>query len=215
MKPACLPLIALAGFLAAWMPGASAQSAASPAPAAPPEKPRIEARFFNQTTAFAGEITRGIIIAETNQFSFVIPPGFRKKVDANTKTISLTSTSYTCAITATIYESATDGKMDLKPESVRQLLLGRYKSAQVVDEFSASIESMRGPAFELEWPAEAGKMSTRAAFVPYPGGHIEVTVQAPTAEFRAYDQALFQLLMSFRTSPIGAKLAIQEYLTEL
>ena len=74
---------------------------------------------------------------------------------------------------------------------------------------------MSGPAFEIEWPAEAGKMSTRAAFIPYPGGHIEVTVQAPTAEFRSYDQALFQLLMSFRTSPIGTKLAVQEYLSEL
>ena len=181
----------------------------------PADKPRTEARFFNQTTPFAGEITRGIIVAETNQFSFVVPPGFRRQFDAAAKKISLTSTSYTCSITAILHESAIEGKADLKPDSVRQLLISRYKNARVVDEFNASIESMSGPAFELEWPAESGLMSTRAAFVPYPGGHIEVTVQAPASEFRAYDQSLFQLLMSFRTSPVGTKLAVQEYLSEL
>ncbi len=183
--------------------------------AAQNEKPKIEAKFFNQTTPFAGEITRGIIVAETNQFSFVVPTGFRNKFDAAAKKVSLISTSYTCAITATIHEAAIEGKADLKTESIRQLILNRYKDAVVVDEFNASIESMSGPAFEVEWPTEAGKMSARTAFIPYPGGHFEVIVQSPTKEFRSYDQALFQLLMSIRTSPIGATLAVQEYLSEL
>lgn len=180
----------------------------------PPEKPKIEARFFNQTTPFAGEITRGIIIAETNQFSFVIPAGFRQQIDAASKKVTLTSTNYACAIIATIHESAVEGPTDLKPDSLRQRLLARYKDATVVDEFNASIESMSGPAFEIEWAGELGRMSTRAAFIPYPGGHIEVSVQAPTKKIRAYDQSMFQLLLSVRTSPIGAKLAVQEYLAE-
>lgn len=183
--------------------------------AVPTEKPKIEARFFKQTTPFAGEITRGIVVAETNQFSFVVPPGFRNKFDAAAKKVSLISASYTCAITATIHESAIEGKADLKPESVRQLIMNRYKGAVIMDEFNASIESMSGPAFEVEWPAEAGKMSARTAFIPYPGGHFEIIVQSPTKEFRSYDQALFQLLMSIRTSPIGTTLAVQEYLSEL
>lgn len=213
MNPTLLSSIAVISLLSASMPGFAAQPPA--APSTPTEKPKLAARFFNQNTPFAGEITRGIIVAETNQFSFVVPSGFHKQIDAASKKVSLTSTSYTCAITAIIHESAIEGKADLKPESVRQLLVSRYKDAQVVDEFNASIESMSGPAFEIEWTGAVGKMSTRAAFIPYPGGHFEVTVQAPTPEFRTYDQALFQLLMSVRTSPIGAKLAVQEYLSEL
>ena len=213
MNPSLFTSIAAVTLLSVSMPKLAAQSSA--APSTPAEKPKIEARFFNQKTPFAGEITRGIIVAETNQFSFVVPPGFSKQIDAAAKTISLTSTSYTCAITAIIHESAVEGKTDLKPETVRQLLVSRYKEARIVDEFNASIESMSGPAFEIEWTGAVGKMSTRAAFIPYPGGHFEVTVQAPTPEFRTYDQALFQLLMSVRTSPIGAKLAVQEYLSEL
>lgn len=213
MNTSLFTSIAAVTLLSVSLPELVAQSPG--APSTPPEKPKIEARFFNQNTPFAGEITRGIIVAETNQFSFVVPPGFSKQIDAAAKKISLTSTSYTCAITAIIHESATEGKADLKPETVRQLLVSRYKEARIVDEFNASIESMSGPAFEIEWTGAVGKMSTRAAFIPYPGGHFEVTVQAPTPEFRTYDQALFQLLMSVRTSPIGAKLAVQEYLSEL
>lgn len=183
-------------------------------PAAPAEKPKIEARFFNQTTPFNGEITRGIIIAETNQFSFVVPAGFRQQIDAAAKKVTLTSTNYACAIIAAIHESATEGAANLKPDSLRQLLLARYKDARIVDEFTASIESMSGPAFEVEWVNDLTLISTRVAFIPYPGGHLEVTLQAPTKKIRAYDQSLFQLLLSFRTSPIGAKLAVQEYLAE-
>ena len=178
--------------------------------------PKLEAQFFQQDTASAGTITRGIIVAQTNQFSFVLPSGFRRQVDQTEKKISLISTSYTCAITAKIHETAIDGKVDLGPDTARQQLLGRYKNARITDEFSASVESMSGPAFEVEWDSDTGKhMTSRTAFVPYPGGHIEFTMQAPTEEIRSYDKALNQLLLSFRTSPVGAKLAVQEYLSEL
>ena len=203
-------VIAIALISTAALDGSSQTSA----PETPPEKPKIEARFYNQTTPFNGEIIRGIIVAETNQFSFVVPAGFRQQVDPASKKVTLTSTNYACAIVASIHESAVQGPSDLKPDSFRQRLLARYKDARIIDEFTASIESMSGPAFELEWTGDAGKMSTRAAFIPYPGGHFEVTVQAPTTKIRSYDQSLFQLLLSVRTSPIGAKLAVQEYLAE-
>jgi hypothetical protein len=58
-------------------------------------------------------------------------------------------------------------------------------------------------------------MTTRAAFVPYAAGYLEFTVQAPTSEVRQYDHVLNQLLLSFRTSPVGKDLAVQEFLSEL
>jgi hypothetical protein len=180
------------------------------------EPPKLEARFYQQNTPFSGEITRGILVAKESQFSFVMPAGFRHQIDPAEKKVSLTSTNYTCAITAKIFEKATDGPADLKSDTLRARVLGRHKDAKVVDEFNASIESLSGPAFELEWLSDAGlKMTMRTAFVPYPAGYIEFTVQAPTAEIRRYDQPLNQLLLSFRTSPLGKELAVQEFLPEL
>ena len=180
------------------------------------EPPKLEARFYQQNTPFAGEITRGILAAKETQFSFVMPAGFRRQIDAAEKRISLTSTSFTCAITAKIFENATEGQADLKPDTLRARVLSWHKDAKVVDEFNASIESMTGPGFEVEWVSDMGKkMTTRAAFVPYSAGRIEFTVQAPTAEIRQYDQSLSQLLLSIRTSPVGKELAVQEFLSEL
>ena len=180
------------------------------------EQPKLEARFYQQDTPFSGEITRGILVAKDSQFSFVMPLGFRRQIDAAEKKISLTSTSYTCAITAKIFETSTDGHAELKPDVLRSQVLIQHKDARIVDEFNASIESMSGPAFELEWVSEMGKkMTTRVAFVPYAAGHIEFTVQAPTNEIRQYDQSLNQLLLSIRTSPVGKDLAVQEFLSEL
>ena len=198
--------------LAVWMVVAGANADDAGKPAAPP---KIEARFYQQDTPFSGEVTRGILVAQARQFSFVLPCGFRQEIIPAERKISLVSTSYTCEITAKIFEVATDGEFDFKPDSVRARLLARFKETKVVDEFSGSIESMSGPAFEVEWRSDAGmKMTTRAAFVPYPGGHIEFVVQAPSTEIRKYDQSLNQLLLSFRSSPVGEKLAVQEFLSE-
>jgi len=203
---------AFAMLLLACVPLADAQEPAK----ATVEPPKLEARFYQQNTPFSGEITRGILVAKESQFSFVIPTGFRRQIDAVERKISLTSTSYTSAITARIYERATDGQADLKPDTLRGRVLSQHKDAKIVDEFNASIESMSGPAFEVEWVSEMGqKMTTRAAFVPYAAGHIEFFVQAPTSEIRRYDQPLNQLLLSFRTSPVGKELAVQEFLSEL
>jgi hypothetical protein len=180
----------------------------------PPQK--LQARFYQQATPFSGEITRGVLVAQARQFSFVIPSGFRRQVDAAEKKLSLISTGFTCEITATICEAATDGPVDLKPDVLRERVLSRFNSARIVNEFDAFIESMSGPAFEAEWKSDAGmKMTTRAAFIPYPGGLIEFSVQAPTSEIRKYDQSLNQLLLSFRSSAMGEKLPVQEFLTEL
>ena len=78
-KRTCFTIAATIGLLSTSTQYLAAQSTN---PAAQTEKPKIEAKFFNQTTPFAGEITRGIIVAETNQFSFVVPTGFRNKFDA-------------------------------------------------------------------------------------------------------------------------------------
>lgn len=178
-------------------------------------KPQLQSKFYQQNTPFAGEVTRGIITAATNQFSFVIPNGFRKLPEISGKTVMLTSTSQTASLAFRIFEHAVDGKLDLKPDGLRENVMGRFKDAKVVDEFVAHIESTNGPAFEVEWSGQVCKMTSRVAFVPYAGGHVEVIVQSPAAEFRSYDAAFSSFLMMIRSSPIGTKLPMVEFLSEL
>jgi hypothetical protein len=197
--------VAVSGFCAEIGDSASAEK----------PKAQLQAEFYQQNTPYAGEVTRGIITAATNQFSFVIPNGFRKLAEVSGKTVTLTSTGRTASLTFRIFEHTVDGKIDLKPDGLRENVLGRFKEAKVVDEFPAYIESTNGPAFEVEWSGQVCKMTSRVAFVPYAGGHVEVIVQSPAAEFRSYDAAFASFLTMIRSSPIGTKLPMVEFLSEL
>ncbi len=178
-------------------------------------RPQVEAKFYQESTPYSGEVTRGIITAATNQFSFVIPNGFRRLPEISGKSVTLTSTGRTASLVFRIFETAVDGGFDFKPERLRENVLGRFKNAQVVDEFPAYIGSTNGPAFEVEWSGQNCKMASRVAFVPYSGGHLEVTVQSPAVEIRSYDSAFSSFLMMIRSSPIGTKLPMVEFLSEL
>jgi hypothetical protein len=193
--------------------GICAEDIDSPATEKP--KTQLQAKFYQQDTPFSGEVTRGIITAATNQFSFVIPNGFRKLPEISGKTVILTSTSQTASLTFRIFEHAVDGKLDLKADALRGNVLARFKDAKVVDEFPAYIGSTNGPAFEVEWSGQVCKMASRVAFVPYEGGHVEVIVQSPAAEFRSFDSAFSSFLIMIRSSPIGTKLPMVEFLSEL
>ena len=64
--------------------------------------------------------------------------------------------------------------------------------------------------FELEWwTVSKTKMTMRVAFIPFAGGQLEFQALAPASRIRDFDGPLNQLLISIRTSPVGAKLATQ------
>ena len=208
--PILFPTLFAAALLFSPIDAGAAETLASEVP--PPE---LKSKFYNQETPYAGEVTRGIITAATNQFSFVIPPGFKKLVDIKGKTLTLNSTSMTATLTFKISEDAVEGKTDMSLGALKEAVLKRFKDGRIVDEFGGTIESMSGPGFEVEWPGAVCRMSSRIAFVPYAGGHIEIVVQSPTAEFRAYDVPLATFLLTIRTSPVGTKVPVIEYLSEL
>jgi hypothetical protein len=194
----------------------SAQAEESGLNQLPSETPRIKLRLYQEEIPHAGQITRAILLAETNQFSFVVPLGFRSQAEQSQKRIILTSRDHACSIVMQVHESPTRSTPKLKPEEHRAQVLSRYPGAKIVDEFTASIESQSGPAFEVEWqPQVGGLTATRLAFVPYAGGYLEFVINAPVERIRKFDPVLNQLLLSFRSSPIGAKLEVQTFFTDL
>ena len=178
--------------------------------------PKMKLRLHQEQAPHGGQITRGVLVAETNQFSFVMPPGFGSHAEPSQKTVTLTSRDYACSMIMRIHESFKPSAIQPKPEALRAQVLARYTKAVIVDEFTAAVESMSGPGVEVEWqPENASPSTSRVALVPYPGGYLEFIVQAPTTQIRKYDQAFNQLLLSFRASPIGVKLEMQPFLKDL
>ena len=198
-----LPLLASAG---------EAGTAEKP-PSAPPP---LNARFRQENSPSGGEVTRGVLVAQSNQFSFVLPPGFRAEVDKSKKRLALTATDFSCALIVQVHEWAIEGQADLKPDTLRSQVLASHPKATILDDFTATIEGQTGPGFELEWFSSQGiKMTARVAFVPCSGGHLEVALQGMADPVRERGHLLNQLLLSLRSCPLGAKLPEQSFLSDL
>lgn len=210
--------VVLAGFLLALPLGLSAgdSGAKETRENKPAEPAPLEARFYQEKAPLAGEITRAILVAQSNQFSMVLPADFRAEVDSSRKRLTLTATDFSCAITLQVHEWAFEGKADLRPDTLRPDVLARFPDGRVTDDFSATIESQSGPGFEVQWATSQGmKMITRVAFVPCSGGHLEVCLQGPSQRVTERGFLLNHLLLSLRSGPLNSKLPVQTLLSEL
>ncbi len=187
-------------------PEVRAEATASPTDAAP----NLKVHIFNDKLTTGYEFVRGILITASNQFSCVLPAGFRTQVSDEKKELSLLSLDQLGKISVQIVETGGATVPELNNREMRAQALARQPGAKVVDEFVLTAAGKSGPAFELEWWTEAKtKMSMRMGFIPFAGGHLEVTVFAPSSKFRNFDGPLNQLLLSIRTSPVGSKLGMQ------
>lgn len=198
------PLGAVIGLaLLAGAPLAPAQTAGADEP------PALKLVIFADKLANGYQITRSILTTRSNQFSCVVPAGFRTQLDEGQKKFSLISTDHIGSISLKIVEPA-NGPAELKPDELRAQVLARQPGAKVVDQTPLTACGGTGPAFEIEWWTETKtRMAMRTAFVPIPGGHLEIVVQARSEKIRSLDGALNQFVLSLRTSPVGSKLTTQ------
>ncbi len=102
----------------------------------------------------------------TNKFGFVMPDGFRLETQDHQK-VTLVSADLNCLLTFRVLEPIPGGDGEPDLAYYRQLLLNRHPGGKIVDEFTLTAVSRRGPAFDLLWKA-AGTVPRRerVAFIP-------------------------------------------------
>jgi len=163
-----------------------------------------------------GKIDRGILQFGKDQFTFVVPQGFRGTFDNSTRQVRLASSELQATITIAVQSVPEKADAGISADSLRAAALSNYKGAQVVDQFEASVGDWRGPAIEIEYSSTAAsKTSVRLVQIPFPGGVIAFTVLASADRIRTSDHALNQLLLSIRSGINGAPAAFQRFLPDL
>lgn len=154
-------------------------------------------------------VTRVFVTTETNRFTFIVPKHFRFHTDDADQSLSLTTSDASGLIKLRISERSGNETPKLSPQTVRESLLESHPDAKVMSEFSASAGSLIGVGVELQWRATSDAMlSSRIALIPFPGGTLEFSQTARAQGIRQLDQALNQVLLSFRQAPIGGNLNI-------
>jgi hypothetical protein len=89
------------------------------------------------------------------------------------------------------------------------VLLQRHPGAKILEEFTLSALSRRGPAFDLRWNANGGMpRCERVVFIPALAGVLEFSLVASPEKFVAAQAEYDLLLLTFRASDARGKLVV-------
>ena len=189
---------------------AARPDASTDLPGAPrAEKPRLRITSSPQTIHGGIQVPTMIVVAEFNKFSFLPPSGWRVTSEASQKRIQLSRPQSGSSITVDLAEESTGQTAERSPEVWLPRITNRFANAKILDQLFLSGLGGLGPALDLEWRATSGSLRrARAGVIPFAGGYLECTLTGPAEKVGQDFQALSQLLLSFRQSPLNGRLEL-------
>ena len=214
-----LSVLVLIGFALLGEPNLGwAEGAILAAPASqPPETNQavFHVQAFRETVAPRWAVVRGVMTFGVHQFTFVVPSQYRMQSDSNTLCISLNyvgdieqfgfSRIVIKLTPAALFVTNTPG-----PGLLREQWLAEYAPCTVLGEFTVAIGPWPGLGVEAWKSSDQGLTSMmRMANVSLPDAVLELC-QTTALQRAAYHRAAYyQLLLSFRETPVGTKLQYQ------
>lgn len=180
--------------------GADEPSALSEPPSPPAS---FQATLRNGETVGVEQVRRAYLSSGTNQFVFVVPPGFRMD-GSNPEKVILSDATYSCFLALRIAGPLPGKIRDLRADFCRDLLLQQHPGAKISDEFSQSAANYTGPAFDAKWEGPSGTTQfARVVFLPSPVGILEFSLLSKPDKFAEGKGLLNFLLLSFRSNESG------------
>ena len=172
----------------------------------PPTPPRFELTTRLLEIPERGIVTNLVLCTASQAFSFLPPTGWEIGVDEGENKIKWQSPDFRRALSIRIIPSLTGRKPLLKIEGLRQAVLQRFPGAVVTDEFICYTSGESGAAFDLRYAVrETFNLSTRVAFVAFPGGEVEFNLTTPTEDFAQNVLTFGNFLNSFKIEPLPHK----------
>jgi hypothetical protein len=183
-----------------------------PTPGAAVAPPGFKVLTSPQPVRDRETVLRGVVLTETNRYSFVLPPGTRLQSDVDTKKITVVAADSGCALTMQVVNAPSTNAALPELEVLRGQVPGRFTDGKIVNETSMNPGSDSGPAFDVAWHLALDSMTTRVGFVPVPGGWLEFNFTAKSGKFQAQLARLNQFMLSFRRSGPEGELKVQKIL---
>jgi hypothetical protein len=165
--------------------------------------PALTAAVKDEETIGDRPIHHAYLTFGTNQFSFIVPDGYR--VDcSNPEVLAVINQNYDCFITMRVIDRLPAGAQEVHPDTCRELLLARYPDASITEEYSRSVANHVGPAFDFQW-LNPGKslQSGRVIYVPMAGRIVEFSLVVEAGKFSGCQQFFHAILLTFRTNEKG------------
>lgn len=152
-----------------------------------------------------GEVTGYVLVVGGDRFSFIPPPGWQLKYNANQRAITLTPPDFAASVSVRILPADPPSASDAPKEYLQQELLKRFRGAKIVDVQPCYLSGLEGLAFDLERTTGQGtKLATRVCSVPFPGGQVEFCLTAAPGKLKQSSLSLNVLMTSFEIEAADA-----------
>lgn len=151
---------------------------------------------------------RAYVVAGTNKFAFLIPPGFKLET-LNERLVALVTRDYSCQITFRLAGPmpAEGSELDTNVYSAR--LAEEHSGARILNTFAAFADSRTGPAYEVQFPGPAGSWRrAEFAFIPSRAGVLEFALICSPEKFEPARHQLSTVMLTFRASDAQGQLHI-------
>jgi hypothetical protein len=151
---------------------------------------------------------RAYVIAGTNKFAFLIPPGLKLETWSQ-HLVALVTRDYSCQITFRLAGPLPADASEVSADVYRARLLEEFPGARILKSFSAIADSHRGPAYEADLPGSAGSWRRGLiAYIPSRTAVLEFCLNCVPEKFEAARQQLSTVMLTFRSSDENGQLHI-------
>jgi hypothetical protein len=151
---------------------------------------------------------RAYVRAGTNNFAFLIPGQLQLR-PWNSASVALVSHDYSRQIIIRFASQALADPGELSLDAASQWLSSTYPHAKVLNTFSLSADSRRGPAFEIAFAGAANSARRGVvAFIPSRLGVLEFSLATSPEQFAAARQQLNTVMLTFRVSDPNGELRV-------
>lgn len=151
---------------------------------------------------------RAYLRSGTNQFSFLIPAGWKLETWGDGRAAVVTR-DYACRIVFGLARPPVRAGEELNPDACAQWVLAEYPQASILKQVPAMADSRAGPAYEVQLPRSIGTASRgEIAFIPSRAAILEFSLVCIPERFEAARRQLHTLLLTFRASDARGELHI-------
>lgn len=150
---------------------------------------------------------RAYLRAGTNQFSFLIPAGWKLETWTDGRAAVVTR-DYGCRIVFCLARPPLPEGQQLDPDSCAQWILAEYPQARIQAQFPAIADSRSGPAYEIQLSGAGTTSRGEIAFIPSRAAVLEFTLICSPERFEVARRCFHTLMLTFRASDARGQLHI-------
>ncbi len=165
---------------------------------------RAQAQEFRLIQGFEeiaerGKVPSYLVLAGSNRFSFLSPPGWNVSHDARERKVTLVSKDLGASISFSILPADTVAAPKPTVAELKEQLMVRYPDAKILRDFPMFSGGEVGQGFDLERSINPkARVSMRVAIVYFSGGRLEFNLTTASQQFPKYHRAFGNLLGSFQ-----------------